>query len=79
LIQTKFSTLYLIEIKFSKEPIGPSIIKEVEQKMERITKPKHLSIRPVLIHVNGVKDSLVESDFFAKILDFSQLLISEYP
>ena len=74
LIQTKFNTLYICEIKFSKEPIGLSVVKEVKQKMERIAKPKNFSIRPVLIHVNGVTDAVIESDFFAKIIDFGQFL-----
>ena len=74
LIQTKFNTLYLCEIKFSKEPVPVSVIKEVEQKIGRLAKGKHFSIRPVLIHVNGVADAVVESDFFAHIIDFSQFL-----
>jgi len=74
LIQTKFNTLYICEIKFSKEPIGLSVVKEVQQKMDRIAKPKSFSIRPVLIHVNGVTDAVLESDFFAKIIDFGQFL-----
>lgn len=75
LIQTKFNTLYICEIKFSKEPIGLSVVKEVQQKMDRIAKPKNFSIRPILIHVNGVTDAVMESDFFAKIIDFGQFLI----
>ena len=74
LIQTKFNTLYLCEIKFSKESIGVSVVKEVEEKKKRIAKPKNCSIRPVLIHLNGVTDAVVESDFFAKIVDFGQFL-----
>lgn len=73
-IQTKFNTLYICEIKFSKEPIGLSVIKEVKQKMDRIAKPKSFSKRPILIHVNGVTDGVLESDFFAKIIDFGQFL-----
>jgi hypothetical protein len=74
LIQTKFNNLYICEIKFSKEPIGLTVVREVQQKMDRIAKPKNFSIRPVLIHVNGVTDAVIESDFFAKIIDFGQFL-----
>ncbi len=73
LIQTKFNTLYVCEIKFSKEPIDLSVIRDVKQKIARLTKPKNFSIRPVLVHVNGVKDTVKESDFFANIIDFSEL------
>lgn len=75
LIETKFNTLYLGEIKFQKEPIGMSVIEEVKQKMQRMQVPKGFSIRPFLVHVNGVHDSVIESEFFSNIIDFSQLLI----
>ncbi len=64
LIETKFNTLYLVEIKFHKEPIGMSVIEEVKEKMRRMKIPRGFSIRPVLVHVNGVQDSVIESEFF---------------
>ena len=74
LIQSRFNTIFICEIKFSKELIGLSVVKEVQQKMNRIVKPKGFSMRPVLVHVNGVTDAVVESDFFANIIDFGQFL-----
>ncbi len=74
LIQTKFNTLYVCEIKFLKEPIGPGIIKEVQEKIDRLSYARNFSVRPILIHVNGVKDSVIERDFFAKIIDFGKFL-----
>ncbi len=74
MIQTRFNTLYICEIKFSKEKIGLSVVKEIKQKIDRLATPKKFSIHPVLIHVNGVTDEVIESDFFAKIIDFSQFL-----
>lgn len=74
LIQTKHNILYLFEFKFSREPINREIIEEVRTKMNRLKTPKHFSILPVLIHVNGVSDSVVESEFFSHIIDFSELL-----
>ena len=74
LIQSRFNTIFICEIKFSKELIGLSVVKEVQQKMDRIVKPKGFSMRPVLVHVNGVTDAVVESDFFANIIDFGQFL-----
>ena len=74
LIQTRFSTLYLVEIKFSKKEIGKRIIEEVEQKIKRLSIPRGFSIRPILIHANGVKDSVIEADFFNSIIDFSNLI-----
>ncbi len=74
MIQTKFNLLYLCEIKFSKTPIGPGVIDEVQRKLERLVRPKSFSIRPILIHANGVTDALLEQDFFAQIINFSDFL-----
>ncbi len=76
MIQSKYNTLYIFEIKFSKEKIGPDVIKEVEEKIRRIHKPKNFSFRPILIHVNGVTDSTLEAEFFSNIIDFSKFLES---
>ncbi len=74
LIQTKYNSLYLCEVKFSKHPIQIDIIKEVEQKMASLDYKKPLSIRPVLIHVNGVAEDVYSEHFFAEIIDFGQML-----
>jgi AAA+ ATPase superfamily predicted ATPase len=76
MLQTKFHTLYLCEIKFSKNPVGPKIIEEMEEKRKRLKVPRYFSIRPILIHVNGVEDSVLDSQYFDNIIDFSQLLES---
>lgn len=76
LIQTRFNTLYLIEIKFKRDAIGIDIIAEVQEKIKRLTLPRGYSIHPVLIHVNGVSKALEESNFFFHIIDFSNLFES---
>ena len=73
LIQTKFHTLYVCEIKFRDSLIGPSIIKELQEKIEHMNKPRGFSCRPVLIHVNGVSDEVIDADYFAKVIDFCSL------
>ena len=73
LIQTRFKTLYLCEIKFSKNPMGKSIIAEMQEKIKRLSRPKGFACLPVLIHVSRVSESVVESDFFAKIIDVSSV------
>ncbi|MBP9691702.1 MAG: AAA family ATPase [Alphaproteobacteria bacterium] len=70
MIQTKFGGLYLCEIKFSKHPIGKDIIPEVQQKLDSLNYPKGFSCRPILIHVNGVHEDVIDSGFFAEIIDF---------
>ncbi len=77
LIQTRFNTLYVCEIKFSKDPVKPSVIQAVDKKIKNLKLKKHVSYRPVLIHVNGVSDDIMDSRYFAEIIDFSQLLEGE--
>lgn len=74
MIQTRFGSLFICEIKFSKHPIGYKIIDEMQQKIEKLKRPRGLSCRPVLIHVNGIHDSVVESGYFSDIIDFGQVL-----
>ena len=75
LIQTKYNVLYVCEIKFSREIIKSSIIQEVQEKIRRLKTPKHFSIMPVLIHVNGVADQVTESEFFAYTIDFGDMTL----
>ena len=77
LIQTKFNCIYPCEIKFSKSEINAKVIDEMQQKIQRLKIPKSFSYRPVLIHINGVQKKVIESGFFSKVIDFSQLLKSK--
>lgn len=74
MVQTRFHNLYLCEVKFSKNPIGKKIIEEMEEKRRRLKMGRHFSIRPILIHVNGVEESVLEEGYFDKVVDFGQLL-----
>jgi AAA+ ATPase superfamily predicted ATPase len=74
MIQTKYNTLYICEIKFSKNEINNSIIKEIQSKIDAIKYPKGFSCRPVLIHVNGISSDVAESDYFSDIIDMGELL-----
>jgi len=74
LIHTKFDCLYVCEIKLSRNEIGADIIPEVKAKIAALSRPKSMSSRPVLIHVNGVSEEVSESGYFAHIIDASRLL-----
>lgn len=74
MIQTKFDTLFVCEIKFSRRPIGCSVIDEVQDKINRLKRPKGFSCRPILIHVNGVTEELVDRDYFSSIIDMCEFL-----
>ncbi len=77
LIQTKFNALYVCEIKFSKNPLGIEVIDEVKEKIARMSRPRDLSILPVLIHVNGVSSAVMDNEYFYEIIDFRQLLMTK--
>lgn len=74
MIQTRHQFLYVCEIKFSRKPIGLEIIDEMKEKIACLKMPKHFSRLPVLIHVSGVQEEVIEAGYFAHILDFSDLL-----
>lgn len=74
LIQTKLNALYVCEIKFSRHEISTSIIEEMRKKIAQIKIPKNFSYWPVLIHVNGVHDQVEDSGYFAKIINFADLI-----
>ncbi len=74
MIQTTYGTLYLCEIKFSFNTIGMDVIPEIEKKIKALAIPKGFSCRPVLIHINGVTEDLIATDYFFEIIDFSSFL-----
>ncbi len=74
LIQTKHNNLYICEIKYSKNEIGTQIIDEMNEKIKRLRIPKHFSYRTVLIHVNGISESLEESQYFSHVIDMNDFL-----
>lgn len=74
MIQTKFNTLFVCEIKFSRAPLSKSVIKEVQHKIKSISKPREFVCIPILIHVNGVDEGVVEEGYFMKIIDFASLM-----
>lgn len=75
MIQTRFNCLYACEAKFRQAPIGREVIEEMQQKLNALKLPRGFSVRPILIHVNGVDESVADSGFFARIIDFSELFI----
>ncbi|MCW5588534.1 MAG: AAA family ATPase [Legionellales bacterium] len=75
LIQTKFNCAFVCEIKFHKSELNTSIINEVDEKIKKLKLPKNFSYRPVLIHVNGIRDALKEEGYFSNIIDFGEILL----
>ena len=73
MIQTRARTLYVCEVKFSRNVIGMEVIEEMRRKIAALTTPKQYFCRPVLIHVNGVSDEVLDSNYFNHILDMTEL------
>ncbi len=73
LIQTK-NILYIFEIKFSKNPVGMKVIEDIEKKIKALSFPRHVSYKPILIHVGGVSDEVLMSDFFDECIDWTKFL-----
>ncbi len=74
MIQNKYGTLFVCEIKFSRNKIGIDVVRDVQEKIKNLKHPKGFSLNPVLIHVNGVQDDVFDSGYFSEIVDFSDLL-----
>ena len=73
MIQCRNNTVYACEIKFSKSQLQRAVISEVDRKIRCIAKPRNYTFRPVLIHVNGVDDSVLEERYFDTVIDFGEL------
>lgn len=76
LIETRSRILYVCEIKFSSNPIGIGVIKDVQDKILKLKKTKGFSCLPVLIHVNGVSDAVLDQQYFYRVIEFSSFLKS---
>ncbi len=74
LIQTNLNTLFICEIKFSRNRIDSAVIVEVQKKIGALKYPKNITCIPVLIHINGVTDAVIDSEYFYRIIDFSEFL-----
>jgi uncharacterized protein len=74
LIQTRHRTLYVCEVKFSKDPIPVGVTREVQEKIERLQIPRGMSYRSVLIHTGHLSGALEADDFFSATIDLAQLL-----
>lgn len=47
-------------------------------KISRLQIPRHQGVVPVLFHIGGVTDSVIEQDYFYKIVDLSSLISCEH-
>lgn len=74
MIQLKTNMLFACEIKFYKGTIKKDIIEESKIKLNNLYLPRGFSVKPVLIHINGVVESINDENYYYKIIDFSEFL-----
>ena len=55
-------------------PRKVSVISEVQVKIARLSMPRHMSYRPVLIHAGAIAESIAEQEYFASVIDFADLM-----
>jgi len=72
LIQCRYS-LYVCETK-CRQKITPVVIDEVEEKIARLSIPKEVSIRPVLIYQGELAPQIERANFFTNLISFEELL-----
>jgi len=69
LMQTKYKTLYVFEIKFSRNPLGVEVVHAMKEKIKRLKLPHGFSCIPVLIHANHVSTELQKLDYFVHVIN----------
>ena len=74
LIQTKANNLVVCEFKFRKNENNNSVVDEVKEKIKRLSIPRGFGVASVLIHMGDVSESVIESQYFYRILDLSDWL-----
>jgi AAA+ ATPase superfamily predicted ATPase len=74
LVQTKHDTLYVCEIKFRKKEIKASIIDEVKNKISKLSVPRHISIRAVLIYCGELSEQVEDAQYFSHTIDLTEML-----
>lgn len=75
LVVRKGFILTIIECKFSENPIGLKITKEIDAKIKELSLARKYTVEKVLITANEVTNDLLDSDYFDKIMtldDFYQ-------
>jgi AAA+ ATPase superfamily predicted ATPase len=74
LIQTRHGPVYVCEVRYSRNRISGEIQQEMQEKLQRLSLPRHCSALPVLVHANEVSESVLYGDTFSRVIDFSDIL-----
>ena len=73
LVQMRSNTLFVCEIKMRRKELSLEVIEEMQSKIAALPLPKGMGIAPVLFHLGPVSDALLNSRYFYRIIDISDL------
>ena len=74
LVQTRTKNLYLCEFKFKRQEIGAEILDEIQEKINRLSVPRGFAITPVLFHIGGITETVLDNQYFYRIIDIADFL-----
>lgn len=74
LVQTKMNSLIICEFKFSRNELGSSLLKELQEKVRAFSVPRGYGKALALFHIGGVSPSIEESPLLCRAVDLRDLL-----
>jgi hypothetical protein len=74
LIQTKYRTLLICEIKFSQNTVGIDVIKSVREKIANLALPRGFATVPVLIYAGEIAETVQDAGYFSALVDLGKYL-----
>jgi AAA+ ATPase superfamily predicted ATPase len=74
-IVLKKKRIVICECKFSQEPVGKNVIKEMEDKLSAVKIPSSISKSLVLISASGATKDLLETEFFDEIIPLETFFV----
>lgn len=73
LVVRRDGVITVIENKFTRQPVGSSIMDEVQSKIDKLDIPKGRTIEKVLVSASGATKTVVDSGYFNKIVTLDEL------
>lgn len=74
LVQTRTNNLFVCEIKFRRKELDIEIINEVQGKIGKLSIPRGYAAVPVLFHLGGVSDRVIDQQYFYRIIDIGNFI-----
>lgn len=73
-IELNDGTLHFLEFKYHEKPVGSSVAKEMEAKIQKLKLSKNITLEKTLIAMNGFTKDLRDSKYFDHLLTLEDLL-----